>query len=331
MMSEKWLVGVDLGGTTVKIAFITDSGDIVHKWEIPTDKSERGNKIPSHIARAIDEKLMEIGETKGKLSGIGIGAPGPVNDADGSIHVAVNLGWRNFPLRDRLSLETALPVVVDNDANTAAIGEMWKGAGEGANDLLCVTLGTGVGGGVIANGEIVHGVNGAAGEIGHITSVVEEGALCNCGKSGCLETVASATGVVCLAIGALTSTETPSTLRDVYNETNELTAKLIFEAAKARDELAVNVVNELAFHLGFSLANMANVLNPEKIVIGGGVSKAGDILLNPVREQFHRFAFPRVAEGAELIIATLGNDAGVIGAAWLAKTKLAARGELLII
>lgn len=331
MMFEKWLVGVDLGGTTVKIAFITDSGDIVHKWEISTDKSEQGNKIPSHIARAIDQKLREIGETKSRLSGIGIGAPGPVNDADGSVYVAVNLGWRNFPLRDRLSLETALPVVVDNDANVAAIGEMWKGAGEGANDLLCVTLGTGVGGGVIANGEIVHGVNGAAGEIGHITSVVEEGALCNCGKSGCLETVASATGVVRLAIGALTSTETPSILRDVYNETNELTAKLIFEAAKASDELAVNVVNELAFHLGFSLANMANVLNSKKIIIGGGVSKAGDTLLNPVREQFRRFAFQRVAEGAELIIATLGNDAGVIGAAWLAKTKLTACGELLSI
>lgn len=327
-MSAEWLVGVDLGGTTIKIAFITCSGDIVHKWEIPTKKSEQGNKIPSDIGRSIDKKLMEIGETKSKLIGIGIGAPGPVNDADGSIHVAVNLGWRNFPLRQLLSLETGLPVVVDNDANIAAIGEMWKGAGEGANNLLCVTLGTGVGGGVIANGEIVHGVNGAAGEIGHITSVLEEGAICNCGKSGCLETVASATGVVRLAKNILTSTSTPSILRDAGNETNELTAKLIFEAAKARDVVAVNVVNALSFHLGFTLANIANVLNPEKIVIGGGVSKAGDILLNSVREQFIRFAFPRVVEGVELNIATLGNDAGVIGGAWLAKTKLATTEEV---
>ncbi|MFC3882911.1 ROK family glucokinase [Bacillus songklensis] len=321
-MDEKWLVGVDLGGTTIKMAFINHYGEIIHKWEIPTDISAQGKNIPTDIAKAIDRKLAEIGQVKSKLAAIGIGAPGPVNSANGSIYVAVNLGWNNFPLQDRLEMETSLPVVVDNDANIAAIGEMWKGAGEGAKDLLCVTLGTGVGGGVIANGEIVHGVNGAAGEIGHVTSVPEGGAPCNCGKTGCLETVASATGVVRLAMAALEKTETSGILREAYKENRTITAKMIFDAAKEKDELALTVVNELAFHLGLALANLANGLNPEKIVIGGGVSKAGDTLLTPLKEQFKRFAFPRVAEGAELTIATLGNDAGVIGGAWLAKEKM---------
>jgi glucokinase len=321
-MDKKWLVGVDLGGTTIKMAFINHYGEIIHKWEIPTDISEQGKNIPTDIAKAIDRKLAEVGQTKSKLAAIGIGAPGPVNTENGSIYVAVNLGWHDFPLQDRLEMETSLPVVVDNDANIAAIGEMWKGAGEGAKDLLCVTLGTGVGGGVIANGEIVHGVNGAAGEIGHVTSVPEGGAPCNCGKTGCLETVASATGVVRLAMTALETTKTPSVLREAYQKNEAITAKMIFDAAKEKDELALTVVNELAFHLGLALANLANGLNPEKIVIGGGVSKAGDTLLTPLKEQFRRFAFPRVAEGAELTIATLGNDAGVIGGAWLAKEKI---------
>lgn len=323
-MKEKWLVGVDLGGTTIKMAFVNQYGEIIEKWEVPTDISEEGKNIPTDIAKAIDGKLIDLGETKDKLLAIGIGAPGPVNKENGSLYVAVNLGWSDFPLRDRLEMETSLPVVVDNDANVAAIGEMWKGAGEGAKDLLCVTLGTGVGGGVIANGDIVHGVNGAAGEIGHITSVPEGGARCNCGKTGCLETIASATGVVRLAMNALETTKTASVLRDVHHQGEAVTAKLVFDAAAKRDELALQIVDELAFHLGLALANLANGLNPEKIVIGGGVSKAGDTLLNPLKEQFKRFAFPRVAQGAELTIATLGNDAGVIGGAWLAKEKMSA-------
>ncbi|WP_134698699.1 ROK family glucokinase [Ammoniphilus sp. YIM 78166] len=321
-MADQWLVGVDVGGTTIKIAFISDSGEIHHKWEIPTDKRDQGNHIPSQIALAINEKLREIGETKNKLSAIGIGAPGPVNDADGSVEIAVNLGWSNFPLKERLVLETSLPVTVDNDANVAAIGEMWKGAGEGAKDLLLVTLGTGVGGGVIANGEIVHGVNGAGGELGHITTVPEGGFPCNCGKTGCLETMASATGVVRLAMKALESRDEPSLLRDIYGEEKKLTSKQIFEAAQENDRLALEVVQELAFHLGLALANSANVLNPQKIVIGGGVSKAGDTLLNPVRDEFQRFAFPRVSAGAEVMMARMGNDAGILGAAWLAKTQM---------
>jgi glucokinase len=322
-MTEKWLVGVDLGGTTIKMAFVNMYGEIVHKWEIATDISNQGKNITTDIAKSIDQKLNELDQPKSKLLGIGMGAPGPVQMATGLVYEAVNLGWKNYPLKDLLEVETSLPAVIDNDANIAAIGEMWKGAGEGAKDLICVTLGTGVGGGIIANGEIVHGVNGAGGEIGHITSIPEGGAPCNCGKTGCLETIASATGIVRITKEKLASTETASVLRQIYEETGKITAKDVFDAAKANDALALEIIDYVTFHLGLALANLANGLNPEKIVIGGGVSKAGNMLAEKVRHYVKRFTFPRVAEGVHITIAMLGNDAGVIGGAWLAKNKFA--------
>lgn len=314
-MTEKWLIGVDLGGTTIKMAFVNVYGEIVDKWEINTNRAEQGKHIVTDIAKSIDQKLEEHGQTKDKLLGIGMGAPGPVNGETGLVYEAVNLGWKNYPLKNLLEVETSLPVVVDNDANIAAIGEMWKGAGDGAKNLICVTLGTGVGGGIIANGQIVHGTNGAGGEIGHITSIPEGGAPCNCGKAGCLETIASATGIARIAKEKLANSGINSALRQIDN----VTAKDVFDAAKAHDELALEIVDYVTFHLGLALANLANGLNPEKIVIGGGVSKAGDLLVEYVWKYFKRFAFPRVAEGATIVIATLGNDAGVIGGAWLAK------------
>ncbi|PLS03266.1 ROK family glucokinase [Neobacillus cucumis] len=320
-MEERWLVGVDIGGTTIKLAFISLQGDIIYSWEINTDISNKGKHIPESIARSIDQKLEELNQTKNQLVAIGVGAPGPVNEEDGSVEVAVNLGWERFQLQTILERETTLPVVVDNDANIAAIGEMWKGAGKGAKNLICVTLGTGVGGGIIVNGEVVHGVNGAGGEIGHITLVPRDGSPCNCGKSGCLETVASATGVVRLAMEELASTNETSILRDYYDG-QLLSAKRVFDAATEGDDLANRVIGEVAYRLGLALANLANGLNPEKIVIGGGVSKAGVTLLRPLKEEFIQFAFPRVAHGVKIVIATLGNNAGVIGGAWLAKEKL---------
>ena len=323
MMTEKWLVGVDLGGTTTKIAFLSKYGELLHKWEIPTDKSENGKNIIVNIAKAIDQKLEELDQSRDKLVGIGMGAPGPVDTAKGIIYEAVNLGWdNNTPLKDLLEVETGLHAVIDNDANCAALGEMWKGAGDGAKDIVCVTLGTGVGGGVITNGDIVHGVKGAGGEIGHITVVPEGGYQCNCGKTGCLETVASATGVVRLANEKLNATEQESTLRALRDSHGSISAKDIFDAARDQDGLALAVIDQLAFYLGLSLANLGNGLNPEKIVIGGGVSKAGDILLQPVVKFFKQFSFPTVRTSTHLSIATLGNDAGVIGAAWLVKNKI---------
>ncbi|MBN8200534.1 ROK family glucokinase [Bacillus sp. NTK034] len=320
-MAEKWLVGVDLGGTTTKLAFINYYGEIIHKWEIPTDNSEEGKNITINIAKAIDLKLEELDLSKDKIIAIGMGAPGPVNLATGVVYNTVNLGWKdNYPLKDLLEVETSLPVIIDNDANCAALGEMWKGAGNGAKDLVCVTLGTGVGGGVIANGDIVQGVSGAAGEIGHITSVPFDGAQCNCGKTGCLETIASATGIVRQALENLKSGG-EGVLSNLYKENGLITAKDVFDSARNGDEASLLVVNETAMHLGLALANIANTLNPEKIVLGGGVSKAGDVLLKPVIENFVKFAFPGVRDSTVIDIATLGNDAGVIGAAWLAKNK----------
>ncbi|MGD6967026.1 ROK family glucokinase [Rossellomorea vietnamensis] len=322
-MSDKWLVGVDLGGTTTKIAFISFYGEIVHKWEIPTDTSENGKNIIVDIAKSIDHHLDELGETKAKLKGVGMGAPGPVDMDNGIIYEAVNLGWeKNTPLKDLLEVETGLPCVIDNDANCAALGEMWKGAGNGAKDIVAVTLGTGVGGGVITNGDIVHGSKGAAGEIGHITVMPEGGFQCNCGKTGCLETVASATGVVRLALQALENSEEASVLRSGLQTGGALSAKEIFDSAREGNALAVSIVDKLAFYLGLAIANLGNALNPDKIVLGGGVSKAGEVLLNPVDKYFHSFAFPTVASSTSISIAKLGNDAGVIGGAWLVKNKL---------
>lgn len=318
---EKWLMGVDLGGTTTKLALINTYGEIIHKWEINTDISEKGKFITMNIAKAIDAKLEELNEPKSKLVGIGMGAPGPVDFVNGSIYEAVNLGWKDYPLKDLLEVETSLPAVIDNDANMAALGEMWKGAGNGAKDLVCVTLGTGVGGGIIHNGRIVHGTSGAAGEIGHITVIADGGAPCNCGKTGCLETVASATGIVRLALEALNEDDGTSLLQQKVNEGNGVSSKLLFQCAKDGDSLSKAVVDKVGNYLGLALSHVGNVMNPDKIVIGGGVSQAGGILLDTVRAAFEKYAFKRVGKSTKISLATLGNDAGVIGAAWLIKNQ----------
>lgn len=320
-MDNQWFVGVDIGGTTIKIAFIDEFGKIVTKWEIVTNCENEGKQITTEISTAVFNKIAELNEPKEKLAGIGVGAPGFINIDTGLIFRSVNIGWIDFPLKDRLKVEMALPVVVDNDANVAALGEMWRGAGKGAKNLIAVTLGTGVGGGIIANGQILHGVNGMAGEIGHITSLAKGGAACNCGKTGCLETIASATGVARIAIERVKG-QPASRLATIYNRQKSLTAKDVFDQAKAGDKLALEVVDEMSFHLGLAIANLANATNPEKIVLGGGVSKAGNFLIKNINKYFQVYALPRVAEGAEITVATLGNDAGVIGAVWLIKQKL---------
>lgn len=320
-MNNQWFVGIDIGGTTIKMAFIDQFGEIVTKWEIATNCENEGQEITPDICKAIFNKVAELNEPKEKLSGIGVGSPGFINIDTGFIFKSVNIGWTDFPLKDRLEVETGLPVVVDNDANLAALGEMWRGAGNGAKNLLAVTLGTGVGGGIIANGQILHGVNGMAGEIGHITSLAKGGAPCNCGKTGCLETIASATGVARMATEKVKGHQA-STLATIYDRQKSLTAKDVFDQAIAGDKLAIEVVDEMSFHLGLAIANLANATNPEKIVIGGGVSKAGDFLIKNITKHFKAYALPRIAAGAEITVATLGNDAGVIGAVWLIKQKL---------
>ncbi|HJV31658.1 MAG TPA: ROK family glucokinase [Bacillales bacterium] len=319
-MQDKWIVGVDIGGTTTKLAFINMDGEILYKWQIYTDNSNEGKNITINIAKSIAINLAKLKLNKQNLLGIGIGAPGPVNYQTGVILNAVNLGWSDsFPLKDLLERETDLPVYIDNDANCAALGEMWKGAGNGAKDIVFVTIGTGIGGGIIINGEIVQGINGAGGEIGHITAMPINGSQCNCGKTGCIETIASATGIVRLAKEELLTIGTPGELHNILTKEGKITAKDVMVCAQKGDMIAKKVLNYVTFYLGFVLAGIANTLNPEKIVIGGGVSKAGKILINPLKEQFAQFTFKPVRESTEIIVATLGNDAGVIGAAWLVR------------
>jgi glucokinase len=318
---DKWLVGIDLGGTTIKIAFITFDGTIVEKWEIPTNLKEEGKYIVNDIALSLEEKLTELQKPKEQLASIGMGAPGFIDMKTGFIYHAVNIGWRDYPLREELEKLTGLPVIIDNDANIAAIGEMWRGAGDGEGNLLMVTLGTGVGGGIIVNGHIIHGTNGMAGEIGHITAIPDGGAPCNCGKTGCIETIASATGISRIAKEKAAKNPS-SSLYGLFMEKGELEAKEVAMAAEKEDSTAIETLDEVAFHLGLVIANISNTFNPGKIVIGGGVSKAGNTLMSRVEKQFNRFALPRVAEGAVLTVATLGNDAGIIGGAWLAKHNI---------
>lgn len=320
-MTEKVLIGVDLGGTTVKLAFVSLNGNIIDKWEIPTNVSENGKYIVEDIANTIQEHSQKLSIDKDQLAGIGMGAPGFIEFETGFVYEAVNIGWKDFALKDELEKATALDVMIENDANIAALGEMWLGAGQGAQDILCLTLGTGVGGGVITRGDIVHGVNGMAGELGHITIIPEGGYQCNCGRTGCLETVTSATGIRRTAVD-LMDAYPKSVLNKIYQEKGDFEAKDVFDAAAMQDELALKVVEKVTFYLGWTIANLSNTLNPEKIIIGGGVSKAGETLMRPLHEQFKAYALKRVYEGAEMITAQLGNDAGVIGGAWIVKTKI---------
>lgn len=315
MEKQEWLLGIDLGGTTVKLAFVTKEGTLVHKWEIPTNLLDNGIHIVSEIASSVKETMGSWPEAT--VVAAGIGAPGPVDFETGCIYVAVNIGWRDYPLKSLLENELGIPVVVDNDANMASYGEFWKGTGEGTNDLVCITLGTGVGGGIIANKELVHGISGAGGELGHITVIPEGGASCNCGKTGCIETIASATGIVRLSLEEINKSP-ESLIAKRYQEKGMITAKDLFDCVKEQDEASEAVLDKVAKYLGLTAAHVGNCINPDKIVFGGGVSRAEELLLTPVRAYFQQYAFSRVAESTILECASLGNDAGVIGAAGLA-------------
>lgn len=309
---EEICFGVDLGGTTVKMGVFTPDGRLVENWEIPTDKSDSGSHILGDICKSIEDKLAERQISKKDLLGVGIGIPGPITK-DGNVLNCVNLGWGVFNVEEKLSeMLDGVKVKAGNDANVAALGENWQGGGQGFEDLILITLGTGVGGGVIIGDKIITGANGAAGEIGHMPVVYEDAEVCGCGKKGCLETVASATGIVREANKLLKRETIPSKLRDI----DDFTCKDIFDAAKEGDEAALIVVDKLAEYLGIAAAHIAAVTNPQVIVIGGGVSKAGKFLLDKIEEKFAEKAF-HACKNAKFALATLGNDAGMYGAAAL--------------
>lgn len=307
---EKAIFGVDLGGTTVKLGLFDTEGNALDKWEISTRKEENGKYILPDIAQSVKEKMSEKGYAGSDVAGIGIGVPGPVDSA-GTIYKAANLGWGVMNINDELGALTGLTVKAGNDANVAALGEMWKGGGQGYRNMVAVTLGTGVGGGIIVDGQLLAGATGAGGEIGHIHVNDEEEDACGCGNHGCLEQYASATGVVRLAKKALAESDKDSVLRN-----GELSAKSVFDAVKAGDALAMEVAEKFGEYLGKGLASVACVVNPEIFVIGGGVSKAGPVLLDYIEKYYKPYVF-HGSRDAKFALATLGNDAGIYGAARL--------------
>lgn len=307
---SKIYTGIDIGGTTVKIGLFTPEGELTEKWEVVTRKEEGGRYIMEDIVEALNNKLAELNISKQDVEGIGIGVPGPVTE-DGTVLKCANLGWGVFNVADEMRKLIGIDnVKVGNDANVAALGEMWKGGGSGYENIVMVTLGTGVGGGVIVNGGILTGSKGAAGEIGHITVEYQEEDTCGCGKRGCLEQFASATGIVKEAKRALITSDKPSRLRDIQY----LSAKAIFDAAKEGDTLAGELVEQLGKYLGIALSHVAAVVDPEAFVIGGGVSRAGTMLTDVIKKYYEQYVIYAL-QNKEFKLALLGNDAGIYGSA----------------
>lgn len=300
-------LGVDIGGTAIKLGLFTDEGVVTHKWQIKTRIEENGSHILNDVASTIMETLKNRRIDKEEIVGVGLGIPGAVT-SEGMILKCPNLGWGVFSATDEFRKSFDVEnIKVANDANVAALGEMWQGGGRGYQNIVMVTLGTGVGGGVILNGEILTGIKGAAGEIGHITVNWKEKDECGCGNCGCLEQYASATGIVRLATKALTSSSATSILRDA-----KINAKAVFDAAKAGDKLAGEVIEEFGKYLGITLSNVASTIDPDAFVIGGGVSKAGTIILDVVKKYYNQYSLYALRD-KEFKLAQLGNDAGIYG------------------
>lgn len=308
----KYCFGIDVGGTSIKCGFFTAEGELLEKWEIPTRTENQGENILPDIAKSIEKKMEEKAISKEQVTGVGIGVPGPVNK-NGEIPTAVNLNWGYKHISKEMEELTGLPSKAGNDANVAALGEAWKGGAAGCANVILATLGTGVGGGIIVDGKIVAGAHGAGGEIGHANVKHDETDSCNCGNKGCLEQMASATGIVRLAKKALAASDQESALRAADDK---LSAKKVFDAYKAGDALAAEIVEEFGDYLGGALATFATVVDPDVILIGGGVSRAGQPLVDVVEKYYKKYAFTPCKE-TPIRLAELGNDAGIYGSAKL--------------
>lgn len=310
-------IGVDLGGTTTKFAILDDDHCIVEKWDIKTDTTDHGSKILPSMLLSIESYLKKNKVNIEDLAGIGIGSPGIVDSYNGTVYGAYNLNWKektNVKYYFKKNLD--LRVEIDNDANVATLGEQMKGSGNKQSNLVFITLGTGVGGGLVINGNLVRGNNYSAGEIGHIT-VDPDGLRCTCGKFGCLETVASATGLVSLAKNNLKENTEYSSLKKLIEDRLQITAKDIFDFAKKNDPYAEYILDRFGNYLGLACSHLANTLNPSQIIIGGGVSNAGSIIINTIQPYFDRYSLPNIKNNTSISLATLGNESGVIGASFL--------------
>lgn len=308
---SKFYYGIDIGGTTVKIGLFDEEGSMLEKWEIDTRKEDSGSHILPDIAESIDKKNKEKGIEMSSVAGIGMGVPGPVTE-DGRVLKCVNLGWGILAVADEVRKLTGVDnVKVGNDANVAALGEQWKGGGRGFDSIVMVTLGTGVGGGIVINGKILTGSNGAGGEIGHLTVNPSETRKCGCGKKGCLEQYSSATGITRMSAELLEESDEPSSLRD-YDV--PITGLQLFKAYKENDKLACEIVEKFSSYLGLGLSHVATVVDPQAFVIGGGVSKNGQIVADVIKEQYEKNVGLLALKGKEFRLAELGNDAGMYGA-----------------
>ncbi|MEG0855640.1 MAG: ROK family glucokinase [Terrisporobacter sp.] len=313
---KKYSLGIDIGGTAVKLGLFTVEGELLKKWEVETRKIENGKYILEDVSKSVNKVLGECNINKEEVLGVGVGVPGPVK-TDGTVLGCVNLGWPVFNVSTELEKLLNLSVKVANDANIAALGEMFKGGGKGYDNMIMITLGTGVGGAVIIDGKVIAGSNGAGGEIGHINVNPHESIKCNCGRKGCLEQYASATGIARLAMEILNKESTDSKLRDI----EVVTAKEVFDFAKEKDELAIKIIDKFSSILGRALSNIACICDSQVFVIGGGVSKAGDVLLEDIKKYYKLNAF-YATEDIEFKLATLGNDAGIYGGAKLVRELL---------
>ena len=308
----KYGFGIDLGGTTVKIAYFDETGTMLDKWEIPTVTEGGGKQILPDIAASIGKYLEEKNIPATSILGLGIGVPGPVS-SKGVVNKCINLGWGVFNIADELSALTGFPVKAGNDANVAALGEYWKGGGKGCENMVFVTLGTGVGGGIVIDGHLLHGTHGSGAEIGHMVLNPKETVPCNCGKHGCVEQYCSATGIARLAKNHLAATDAPSPLRALET----VTAKDIFDAGKEGDAVALEILHQYYDYMGQFLGSLCSAVDPEVVVLGGGVSKAGQVLIDGVEPYFHKYVFHAASE-VRFALASLFNDAGAYGAFKLA-------------
>ena len=312
----KYGFGIDLGGTTVKLAYFDETGTMLDKWEIPTVTENSGSRILPDIAAAIRGYLTAHSIPDSDILGLGIGVPGPV-DREGVVNKCINLGWGVFNIAQELSGLTGVPVVAGNDATVAAMGEFWKGGGKGCRNMVMATLGTGVGGGIVIENNLLFGAHGSGAEIGHMVLNPQETIPCNCGKCGCVEQYASANGIVRVTKERLAASDAPTSLRALP----VLTCKDVFDAAKQGDDFAVRTLEQIFDYLGEALASACCVCDPERIILGGGVSKAGAYLLDGVERHFEKHMF-HACKGTQFALATLGNDAGMFGAFRLMATSL---------
>ena len=316
---EQFIIGVDLGGTNIVAGAMTVDGTRhLNIRSIPTNASLGDEGVADRMATLVEgvilDTMRETGVQRSDFVGVGVGAPGPLDREKGIVLVAPNLGWQNFPLRDRMHDRLALPTTLDNDANCATFGEWWQGAARGGRNVVGLTIGTGIGGGLILNGALYHGASDMAGEIGH-TTIDLNGRHCKCGNYGCLEAYASASAIATRAREVLVREEGESVIPAmVHGRFEDITAQTVYDAAKAGDSVANEIVRDTARYLGAGVANLLNIFNPDTVVIAGGVTAAGDALFVPLRAEVRRRAFGPAVRAVKIVPGTLPGSAGVVGA-----------------